>query len=111
MYGWSVALQRAVAEFATLQVTAPDRFTVTGSGLATVSTPPAFARNASFTVTAGSVTTLVRSDKSGRLQLRIDLGPSHSAQQYTPAAQAQQSAAGAAYFRSVTVTIAPLRGR
>lgn len=110
VYGWDVVFQRAAAEFGSVEVRSPNRFTVTGSGLATVTTPAVFARRAMYNVTTGSASALVRTDNAGRLHLRVDLGPSHSAQEFTPAAQAQETASGAAYFRTAAVTVTPQRG-
>ncbi len=105
VYGWDLRFPRAVAEFGTVNVTSPTRFTVSGSGVATVITPPVFARRATYRVAIGSDSVLVRADRAGHLLLRVDLGPSHAEQQYTPAAQAQEAVEGASYFRTVAVAI------
>lgn len=104
VYGWHVAFSRDVAEFGSLSVTAPTRFTVTGSGRAAVTSPAAFVPGAAYVVVSNTATVL-RADRSGRLHMTVDLGPSHTVQEFTPAAQAQEAALGGRYFRSVTVTI------
>jgi S-formylglutathione hydrolase FrmB len=108
VYGWHVTMHRSVAEWASLAVTGPRTFTLTGSGAASVTTPPSFRPHAAYALSTAAI---VRADRSGRLHLQVDLGPSHADQEYTPPAQAAEAAQGAAYFRSVTVRITgPLRG-
>lgn len=111
VYGWHVSLDRAVTEFAELQVRSALELTLRGSGTATVVTPPAFTPGRPYVV-AGSRSTLpVRADREGRLRFEVDLGPSHAAQQHTPAARAQQAALGDGYFATAAVSIAPAHGR
>ena len=103
VYGWDVVLDRDVLEFATLEVTGARRFTLTGSGAAVVTTSASFRPNGRYTVLVDGIATLVRADRDGRLRLSLDLGEPHTAQQYTPAADAQSALPG--YFRTVSVQV------
>lgn len=108
VYGWDVALEREVLEFAGLRVTSPTALTLTGTGRARVVSPPEFRPGRSYRVVAGEVVSLVRADERGRLAFTVELGPSHTQQQYTPAASAAEAAQGEGYFTSVAVSIIPV---
>lgn len=109
VYGWDVALSRDVLEFATLEVASPAALTLRGSGVATVTSPASYRPGASYVVTSstGTEATIVRAGTDGRLTFSVDLGPSHTAQQYTPRARLEEAALGPAYFTSADVTITP----
>lgn len=113
VYGWDVALDRQAAEFAHLDVTSPRELVLTGSGRATVTTPPSFLPQRRYEVTTAGQTRSVRADDDGRLTFPVDLGPSHVHDQYSPAARAAQLLQGDQYMTSVAVTIAaaPATGR
>jgi S-formylglutathione hydrolase FrmB len=87
LYGWSVQLKRVASEFSTLTVAGKSGFTLAGSGMATVSTAPLYARRAQYTVTTQAFTgthmTTVRSSRQGALTLPVYLGPSDTTQQYS----------------------------
>jgi S-formylglutathione hydrolase FrmB len=83
VYGWKVAMHRAVQEFSTLGGAAAGGFTLAGSGSGAVTTPPLFARHARCAVTDtlgdGSVRrTVVRAGRDKRLRLSVPLGPSNT---------------------------------
>jgi S-formylglutathione hydrolase FrmB len=79
VYGWDVAFDRAAMEFASLAVTAPESFTVTGSGVASIVTPAQFRPRRAYDVSIGSAPPVgVTADAAGRLHLRIDLGATSS---------------------------------
>lgn len=105
VYGWDVALERDVLEFGGIEVTAPTAFTLTGSGHGVVVTPAAFRPRGSYRVVVGEEETTIRADSRGRLRIEVDLGPSHTAQQFTPVALAAQTLQGKGYFTSVPVRI------
>ncbi|MDT7572353.1 MAG: hypothetical protein QOE05_2527 [Actinomycetota bacterium] len=74
-WGWTVVFQRAAAqEFATLAAAGHDGFTLTGSGTATVTTPPVYRPGTSAAVTIGGKTTTARVSRDGRLSLTVPLG-------------------------------------
>lgn len=86
VYSWAVDLDRPVVEFSSLDVASPTAFAVSGSGTATVRTPPVFKRNRSHAVTIDGVRSTVVSDGDGRLLIVVPLGPPNLAQQqFTPA--------------------------
>lgn len=103
VYGWDVALDREVLELAVLDVRSATEFSLTGSGPGAVTTSPSFRPNGRYTVQVDGVSATVRAGRDGRLRVPVDLGPAHTEQQYTPAADAQSALPG--YFRTVTVRI------
>jgi S-formylglutathione hydrolase FrmB len=105
VYGWEIALEREVLEFGGLAVTSPTAFTLTGSGRGVVVTPEAFRPRGAYRVTAGESESTVRADSRGRLRIEVDLGPSHTAQQFTPVALSQQVVEGESYFATVSVRV------
>jgi S-formylglutathione hydrolase FrmB len=86
VYDWRVAVERSALEFSRLSVHG-DTFSVTGSGAATVTTPPRFAPNkaylASISDGRGQRTQSVTADSDGRIALHVDLGAANPKQQYT----------------------------
>jgi S-formylglutathione hydrolase FrmB len=109
VYGWRVTMQRTAREFSTLR--AARSFSLAGSGAGIVTTPPRYRPGRRYTValsgdrvTARSV--IVRAGRSGRLRIRVPLGPSNPYQQYT----AQAQVTGTAVY-TTNVTIARSRRR
>lgn len=45
-------------------------------------------------------------DADGRLQVVVDLGPSHSSTEFTPRSDAEKLLAGSGYFRTASVRFA-----
>ena len=85
VYGWDVALDRPVVEFSSIEVASPTAFAVSGSGIATVRTPPDFAPNRRHRVTIDGRRSMVQADGAGRLEIVVDLGPPNLVQQqFTP---------------------------
>ena len=107
VYGWHVALDRPALEFSTLSDADAHGFPLSGSGTATVITPPAYTPHSEYAVTLdagkGPQKTLLRSSAGGRLSIRVPLGPANPDQQYTEAS----NKAGGPKVYSVTVGIAP----
>ena len=111
VFGWHVVLERPVLEFSTLANADTHGFTLSGSGIATVTTPPAYTPHAEYAVTLdagqGPQRSLLRSSAGGRLSIRVPLGPANPEQQYTEAAKN----AGGTRVYSVTVTIGTAAAR
>jgi S-formylglutathione hydrolase FrmB len=110
VYGWRVTMQRTAREFSTLRG-GRRAFSLAGSGSGSVTTPPRFRPGRRYRVRlsgdrVASHSLVVRAGRSGRLRIRVPLGPSNPYQQYT--AQAQVS--GTAVY-TTTVTIARTRSR
>jgi S-formylglutathione hydrolase FrmB len=91
-WGWSVAITSAAPEFSTLTVRQTTRFTLVGSGVATVVTPARFKPFSRYRVTvqeaSGRSSKTATSDGNGRLHISVDLGPSSPYQEFTSAAAA-----------------------
>ncbi len=87
VYGWTVAVNRRVAEFSTLSNASASGFTLAGSGSATVTPPARYKRGARYQVTvsshAGTTTVTDSVGASRRLTIEVPLGPSNTAQEYT----------------------------
>jgi len=100
VYGWRVRVHRTAREFSYLRHARCRRFTVAGSGSATVTTPRCLKPKGEYRVrihgehAAGRVR--ARASRSGRLRLRVPLGPPNPYQEYT----AQAEAAGTAVYRT-----------
>ena len=105
VYGWQVTMHRSAREFSSLEDAGRSRFSLAGSGSATVTTPAVYRRGARYLVTlAGDQvkarTEVVRAGADRRLRLQVPLGPSNPYQQDTPQAQARGSAV---YTTSLTI--------
>jgi S-formylglutathione hydrolase FrmB len=108
VYGWDVVMERDVLEFARIDVTSPTSLALTGTGVARVTTPPAFTPGARYVVTTSTGEVESVADEAGRLRFDVDLGPSSAFKQFTPPARALESAMGKDYFTRSQVTIAPM---
>ncbi|MDT7536552.1 MAG: hypothetical protein QOI82_137 [Actinomycetota bacterium] len=76
-WGWSASFKRAAAqEFSALTAAGQDGFTLSGSGSATVTTPPAYRSGSTAAVTIGGKTTTLRATHDGRLVITVSLGTS-----------------------------------
>jgi S-formylglutathione hydrolase FrmB len=82
VFGWQVAMHRAVEEFSTLENASARGFTLEGSGSATVVTPSDYRPRHRYTVTVGSRSIRERADRRGRLTIEVPLGPSNTVQEY-----------------------------
>jgi S-formylglutathione hydrolase FrmB len=92
-YAWHVTVRRPVLEFSELSGAWSGGFTLTGSGSATVTTPPRLYRPSSrhlVTVAGGARRTLA-ADRRGRLHISLTLGPPNRFQEYTPEEKASPS--------------------
>ena len=111
VYDWHVKLDRTALEFSTLADADSHGFTLSGSGTATVITPPSYTPHSEYAVTLdagdGPQKSLLRSSAGGRLSIRVVLGPANPDQQYT---EASNKAGGPKVYR-VTVGIAPTLAR
>ncbi len=82
VYGWQVTMHRLVREFSTLEDAGRFRFTVKGSGSATVVTPAIYRPGRKFIVTVGSRTFVERASHGGTLTVPVPLGRSDTVQEY-----------------------------
>jgi S-formylglutathione hydrolase FrmB len=102
VYGYQVDVERPVLEFLDLVDVTASGFTLRGSGQATVTTAPRYVPRARYLLTGASAG-VVRADRQGRLQITVDLGPGHTAEQYSPTARPVQDLPG--YFTERQVTV------
>lgn len=100
VYDWTVQVQRPALEFSALEIRDAKRFSVIGSGTATVVTAPLYEPNGLYNITTfgfdGWTHSETRADRGGRLKLTLALGPGNPFQQYSPAAD-QASTGGGPY--------------
>ena len=76
-WGWSVSFRRAAAqEFSTLSYAWRGGFSLTGSGTATVTTPPMYEPGAREHVVLAGKGSTVRAGRDGRLTVAVPLGAS-----------------------------------
>jgi S-formylglutathione hydrolase FrmB len=74
-WGWTVSFDRAAAqEWSELSYATARAFTLTGSGTATVVTPPSYRPGSVVGVTQGGKTHQVRIGRDGRLRVVVQLG-------------------------------------
>lgn len=108
VYGWSVGVKRTAREFSTLGVDGCTRFSLSGSGDASVTTKRCFKRGGSYRVkvsgSGGTTRKILTVDRSGRLTVRIPLGPANPYQEET----AQAKVAGTAVYTTY-VSVARVR--
>jgi enterochelin esterase-like enzyme len=110
VYGWSFAVARRVREFLTLDEVRPGRLRAWGTGRLDVTTAPLYRRGARYRVTAvGERAQTLRVGRSRRLRFALDLGPSHSHDQFT-GLDNDYAGHDPDYFRNRTVTIERVRG-
>ncbi len=81
-WGWSFAVTRSVREFVYLDGVGRAGLTAVGSGSLAVVTAPLYAPGARYAVDSAGVRRVVTADGAGRLRFTVDLGPSHTVQQY-----------------------------
>jgi hypothetical protein len=108
IYDYDITVvDRPATEFLTLTDVTHDGLTLRGSGLVEVVTGSRYERGATYTVEGtGTAAIDVVADGAGRLAFPVDLGPGHTADQYTPQAAADEAAAAGGYWTTRTVTIA-----
>jgi S-formylglutathione hydrolase FrmB len=108
VWDWSFGADRARAtEFLDISHASASGIELSGSGVTTVTTARLFKPGHVLLLT-GATTSRVRSDSSGRITFRVDLGAPHTLQQYSPAQMAVGAAPG--YFTSRTVAFRPHEG-
>jgi hypothetical protein len=99
VWGWTFAADPSRApEFLDARDVSRDGLTLTGSGTASVRTPPLFWPGEVVAIEGAASTALrVRADREGRVTFPVDLGPAHALEQGTTAQVAAQ-ASDPSYF-------------
>ncbi len=104
VYGYDVEVERDASEFLDLVDVVPKGFKIQGSGRVTIRTPGLYHPGRYYAVAVSDARSrAVRADKRGRLRIEVDLGPSHTYEQYSPQGRALQETAG--YWATRTVKI------
>jgi enterochelin esterase-like enzyme len=104
VWGYDVRVDRAVREFLDLRDVGAEGLTVQGSGLVTIRTAPVYVAGRTYRISgAGGPEERVVSDAGGRIELTVDLGPSHTYEQYSPEAAALEAAGGYFTVRQIGV--------
>lgn len=105
VWGWTFEADPTRApEFLDVTDASEGGVTLTGSGVATVTTAALFAPGQIVALT-GSVEPSVVADSLGRITFPVDLGPAHQHQQYSIPARALEALGG--YWTTKTVTFEP----
>jgi len=105
VYRWDVVLHRAAREFSTLTTSGARRFLLSGSGTASVVTPPTFVPGHRYSVRISGVASGTRTlhavaGADRRLHISVPLGPANPYQEDTAQAQV---AGTAVYTTDVTI--------
>lgn len=103
VYGYDVTVARDASEFLDLENVGPGGFTIRGSGRATVVTPSLYRPGRLYTVSGLGGPARVRADRAGRLRVVVDLGPSHTSEQYSAQGRAMSGSADFWTEREVTI--------
>jgi hypothetical protein len=107
IFGYDVHIDRDVLEFLDLRNVSSGGLTLQGTGRASITTAPVYDPGATYRLT-GASDPLAVADAGGRLHLVVDLGPSHQAEQFSPAARAVQDLPGYMSTRTVTIAKVPV---
>src|SRR4051794_29201399 len=78
VYGWRVQVKRAQREFSTLAADGCRGFALSGSGAATVTTPPCLKRGARYAVVLNGTSTVMRAGRDRTLTIGVPLGNARS---------------------------------
>lgn len=104
VWGYEVAVTRDVSEFLDLTEVGAAGFTVQGSGRAEVTTAARYRANNVYRVAVdGGTPADVVADPHGRLTIDVDLGPSHTQDQFTEQADIAEKVGGYYAIRKVSI--------
>jgi hypothetical protein len=99
-----VRVERDVVELLELRDVRAGGLAVQGSGRAKIRTAALYRPRRSVVVSgAGDAEQIVVADEAGRVELEVDLGPSHVHDQFTPEADALEAAGGYWVVREVAI--------
>jgi diacylglycerol O-acyltransferase / trehalose O-mycolyltransferase len=79
---WSFSVTREVREFVYLSGVSRHGLTALGSGTLAVTTAPLYRPGGTYSVASDGLHSTVRAGADGRLRFPVDMGPSHTVQQY-----------------------------
>jgi S-formylglutathione hydrolase FrmB len=106
VWGYDVSVKRDVREFVDLTNVRADGLTVQGSGSAELTTAARYAPGGTYSVGGlGGIDPMsVFADDAGRLRFTVPLGPSHTEEQFSPAARVAEAVGGYWQVRDVSIT-------
>jgi hypothetical protein len=105
VWGYDVTVTRDVSEFLDLTDVREAGFTVQGSGRAEVTTAPRYRANEAYQVSVDEGAPVeVVADPDGRLTIDVDLGPSHTSDQFTEQADVAEKLGGYFTVRKVSIS-------
>lgn len=109
VWGYRVEVDRDVREFLDLRAVSRVGFTIQGSGRATVLTAARYRAGVTYTVTGARSGPALRltADRTGRLTIPVDLGPSHADEQFTDAADVAAATSDYWVVRTVRISAGP----
>lgn len=104
VWGYDVSVRRDVREFLDLTDVRVGGLTVQGSGAASIVTAARYEPGGAYRISgAGLDPTTVFADATGRLRVDVDLGPSHTDEQFSPAARVAEAVGGYWQVRNVVI--------
>ena len=104
VWGYDVRVDRKVREFLDLEDVTAAGLRIRGTGRATVTTAARYTPGAPYR--ASGIGTVV-ADAAGRLTFTVDLGPSHTVEQYSPKARVLEAAGRYTFVeRTISITAA-----
>lgn len=107
IFGYDVRVTRDVKEFLDLTHVTQTGLTAAGTGAVRITTAPRYTPRIGYVIRSeGHPDAVVNADTAGRLTFPVDLGPSHTDEQYSPAQRAAE-ASGAWHVMTRSFTIAP----
>jgi hypothetical protein len=93
VYGYDMIVERDASEFLDLRDVSPKGFAIRGSGKATIVTPSLYRPGRRYSVSGTGGQKQLRADGRGRLHIVVDLGSSHTSEQYSPQGRVMSQAA------------------
>ena len=104
VWGYDVRVERDVREFLDLRDVRAGGLEVQGSGRVTLTTAPLYEPGRGYRISgAGGSDQHVAGDGEGRITFAVDLGPSHQHEQYSPEADALETAGNYWTVRDVAI--------
>jgi S-formylglutathione hydrolase FrmB len=103
IYGYDVTVARETSEFLDMLNVTRNGFTLKGSGTATVTTAPVYRPGRRYSIGGGKTKSVV-ADARGRLRIDVDLGPSHTSEQYSPRGRVMSQSADYWTERKISIS-------
>lgn len=111
VWGYEVTVERTVREFLDLRAVSAGGLEIRGSGKVTVLTAPYYVPGRQYQAlgtSPSSAAQVVTADALGRLRISVDLGPSHTYEQFTHEADLAETQSQGTYWTIRKVSISEL---